>query len=219
MRTVLAAIVVAVAAQTAPAQYAIEVTPVAGPVFGFFNNTMLGYKYPNGFTVGYNYATRQNGLLKPDGTFAPCPVPGTVGCVSNSGRFVGGLRSWDGTGYTGFRWNVETGEVEFVNASASGWAYASPTAIADDGAAVVTGGKDGWLIAGTWKTGTDRVVYVQCQPSSLPGLGAWYFQGAYYLEESGEAGGVKQYTLYGRGWSWYTWMFGYTFRLTGPMPN
>ena len=53
----------------------------------------------------------------------------------------------------------------------------------------------------------------------LPGIAGWYLQGAYYLEEFGEVNGVKQYTLYGRGWSWATWMSGYTFRMYGPMPE
>lgn len=220
MRGMLTAVVVAVAVQSAPAQYTIEVVPVDGPVFGFFG-TVLGYKYPTDLVVGYDYTTRQYGLAKPDGSFIPCPAPGGLYCVSNSGRFVGGLTPYkeDGTGLKGFRWNTETGDVEYLDAPASGWSYAYPVAVADDGASVVTGGKDGWLSGGTWKTGTDRVVYVPCQSTNLPGIAGWYLQGAYYLEEFGEVNGVKQYTLYGRGWSWATWMSGYTFRMYGPMPE
>lgn len=220
MRAVLAAAVVMVAAQVAPAQYTIEAVSVTGPVYGFFGG-LLGYKYPNDCVVGYNYTTQQSGLLKPDNTFLPCPVPGTLNCVSNAAKFVGGLTPYreDGTGLKGFRWNTTTGAVEYLDAPGSGWAYASPAAVADDGAAVVTGSKDNWFSAGTWKVGTDKVVYVPCQPTNLPGIAGWYLQGAYYLEEFGEVNGVKQYTLYGRGWSWATWMSGYTFRMYGPMPE
>lgn len=198
VRVLAAVAAVLVSAGLAPAQWAITPAPRQPPTTGLDGTLIVYAGYPSGWAAGYDYARLEAGVRRPDGTWVRSPVGGMPVCVSATGRFCGLL-----AGGAAYRWELATGAVEPVGVGLAG---ASPVAVADDGAAVLTGAAGGWLVGAVVAPGRSAAVVVPCQSGYLaPGWGL-------FTADAIEPNGDGTYTVRGGGSRG-------GFALTGPLPE
>lgn len=226
-RLILSAAVVLAMAGVCPAQW--TTVNEGGPPFnpnvssydpatGFFGYT----NYPSGATTGAVYTvvgtvtTVTPAVRNPDGSIDLVPVPTAKSGVSLSpdGVYAAGTASPGGVA-SFYKWNRLTNEVSYVPFAAVGYSptgFTGVSAVAEDGAMVVSGQRVGefWVYAGVVRPNGTGVQVPANRGYLAP---QWQLSTAWVMT----ANGGGSYTARGTGSLNYGPPTNYA--LTGPLPN
>lgn len=189
MKYVLAMWAVVLALASANAQWTVDpIAPVAYQNPGFVGDVYQHRVYPDGDGAGMRGVAPYVPAVVVDGVPDYAPVPtgyssGLATCLSADRNWVGGYLTSDAGATVPFRWNRTTDTLE-VLATAPGFLYCYPSAIASNGVTIETGYSFAYfnLAAVIRKPGNVLVDAPGNNPQYAPG---WRLTSAEYIEPSG----------------------------------